>query len=311
MKHQIKEILSFLDKREIKYIFKGNHEETLKGYSSLFNYKVNSMTFIAPMYSFKEIQEQYKDMMIKLIIIGEQEEKNQMFENTIQLKEPKKIFFMIIEELFLKEINERQRSITTNSSGNNQDSIISPNAVIGKNVSIGKGCVIESEVTIGDNTQIHHNVVIRSNTRIGSDCKIYSGTVIGESGFNPFKNEDNTRTMLKHYGGVTIKNNVLIGANCNIHKGSIDDTVLEQGVKVNSMAHIAHNCEIGENTVITVPTYICGSVKIGKECHIAAVTIRNQCTVGDKATLGLGAVVVKDVDKGATVVGNPAKKLKR
>src|SRR5699024_6387846 len=101
--------------------------------------------------------------------------------------------------------------------------------------------------------------------------------------------------MLSHYGGVTIQDNVHIGENCNISQGSIDDTVIKQGVKMNSNVRVAHNVVIGENTVITINTHICGSVVIGKNCHIAATAIRNQCKVGEGATIGLGSVVVKDV----------------
>ena len=113
--------------------------------------------------------------------------------------------------------------------------------------------------------------------------------------------------MLKHYGGVVIGDNVHIGDNCVIIRGAIDDTIIHKGVKLNTLVHIAHNDVVGENTIITSPCHVCGSVTIGDDCHIAGVTIRNQCSIGDKTTVGLGAVVVNDVRDNVTVVGIPAK----
>src|SRR5699024_2880028 len=116
-------------------------------------------------------------------------------------------------------------------------SYISKDAILGKNVKIGVGCVIEPNVQIGDNTVLHHNVVVRSGTKIGENCIVKSGTIIGESGFNPSTQEDGTKKLLKHFGGVTIENDVHIGANCNIHKGSIEDTIIESRVKINAKVH--------------------------------------------------------------------------
>ena len=135
---------------------------------------------------------------------------------------------------------------------------------------------------------------------------IHSGVIIGEYGFGYVLDENGNKVMLRHYGGVTIEDNVHIGDNCIIIRGAIDDTVIHHGVKINTLVHIAHNDSIGAGTLITSPCHVCGSVNIGKNCHIAGVTIRNQRNVGDRAVVGLGAVVVKDVDAGTTVVGNPA-----
>src|SRR5699024_10207907 len=245
----------------------------------------------------------------QLIIADPSEDIFDCFANVIQINNPKSIFFSLLNEFF--DENSKRDSITEDTNLINKRSFISEKAVIGKNVKIGVGCVIEENVVIGDNTEIHHNVVIRGKTKIGENCTIFSGTVIGERGFNPLTLEDKSREMLKHYGGVTIEDEVHIGDNCCIIRGAIDDTIIKKGAKLNTMVHVAHNCIIGENTVITMPTHICGSVSIGDNCHIAAIVIRNQCNVGDGAVLGLGAVVVKDVPARATVIGNPAKPIKK
>lgn len=305
---QISDLLSYLDEQRYDYEFVGDKYQDIEGYSTLFNYKKNTITFISTLNKFLDYKHKFERRKIQLILSGFEENDIDCAVNTIKTQYPKKMFFDLLNKFYgnpsisnnLIEYNHR-----------NNSSFISEKAQIGENVKIGHGCVIEDDVIIGDNTAIHHNVVIRSNTKIGYNCTIYSGTVIGERGFNPYTLEDGTREMLVHYGGVTIKDNVHIGENCCIVRGSLDDTVIESGVKFNTMVHVAHNVHIEENTAITMPTHFSGSVHIGKNCHIAATTIRNQCTIGDRAVLGLGSVVIKDVAAGETVVGNPAKPLKK
>ena len=306
----IKDILNYLKDNEIEHSFYGDESEVIEGFSTLFNYKNGTMTFISTLYDFRDYKEKFKNKKIKLMITDPSEKIYKCFNNTIQIKRPTNVFFSILDRFFDNKMND-DNPITCNQNEYSKQSFISDKAIIGENVKIGVGCVIEPNVQIGDNTEIHHNVVIKSGTKIGNSCLVHSGTVIGERGFNPYTLDDGTKKMIKHFGGVQIEDNVNIGVNCSIHKGSIDDTIIRKGVKLNAMVHIAHNCVIEENTIITMPTQVCGSVKIGKNCHVAATTIRNQCSIGDNAVLGLGAVVVKDVEKGMTVVGNPARPLEK
>ncbi|MCJ7840668.1 hypothetical protein MUB24_07045 [Lederbergia sp. NSJ-179] len=308
---KIKDILNFLKGKNFDFSFQGNENDSINGFSTLFNYKVETITFISTLYSFKDYKHLFKTKKIRLILTDPSEKVFGCFENIIHVKKPTNAFFSILEHFFGERSNYSEQLITNDSSLYPRQSFISKKALIGKNVKIGIGCVIDEGVIIGDNTEIHHNVVIKSGTKIGRNCTVFSGAVIGERGFNPSTLRDGSRKMLSHFGGVTIEDNVHIGVNCSIHKGSIDDTVIREGVKLNTMVHVAHNCIIGENTVVTMPTQICGSVKIGKNCHVAATTIRNQCEIGDNAVLGLGSVVVKDVGAGMTVVGNPAKPLQK
>lgn len=305
----IGEIIELLRGKNYNFIFHGDKNDIINGFSTLFNYKQNTMTFVSSLNKFNDYKELFKSKKIKLMIADTSESVSDCFVNTIQIEKPKQAFFTILDYLF--DDNAEEYTITSQEKYYRKHSFVSNNAKIGKNVKIGKGCIIEGNVSIGDNTVIHHNVVIKSNTKIGENCSIFSGVVIGERGFNPSTQKEGNRIMLKHYGGVTIENDVHIGENCCLIRGSIDDTIIKQGAKLNTMVHVAHNCVIGENTVITMPTHICGSVIIGRNCHIAANTIRNQCTIGDNAILGLGSVVVKDVAKGLTVVGNPAKPLEK
>lgn len=307
----IKEVLDFLKEENQEFNFIGDKNEFVKGFSTLFNYKQNTMTFISSLNKFENHQNLFNNKKIQLIITDPTENVYDCFTNVIQIEKPKSAFFSLLDKFFNNNSTNNNPIITNNPIVYNRNSFVSKNAVIGENVRIGYGCVIEDDVHIGDDTIIHHNVVIRNKTSIGQNCTIFSGTIIGESGFNPLKSQADHRNMVRHYGGVTIKDNVHIGDNCNISRGTIEDTVINQGVKINKQIIIAHNVFIDKNTVFTAPTFVGGSVHIGKNCHIAASVIRNQCTIGDNAVLGLGSVVVKDVEARDTVIGNPARSMRK
>ena len=306
---RISDIISYLNSEKIGYSLTGVKDGEVNGYSSLFNYKDETMTFVAPERHFIDYEKDFRGKTIRLIIMSYEEEDYPCFESVIHVKDPRAVFFGIIDGVLDKPAGEEITGISSNPDTYRSNSYIAPTAKIGKNVKIGVGCVIEGNTEIGDNTEIHHNVIIRNKTRIGKNCMIHSGVIIGEYGFGYIINEFGEKVMLRHYGGVTIEDNVHIGDNSMIIRGAIDDTVVHKGVKLNTLVHIAHNDEIGENTLITSPCHVCGSVKIGKNAHIAGTTIRNQRNVGDDAVVGLGAVVVKNVEPGVTVVGNPAKEM--
>ncbi|HLR19116.1 MAG TPA: UDP-3-O-(3-hydroxymyristoyl)glucosamine N-acyltransferase [Staphylococcus sp.] len=304
----VKEILTYLTDNNYTYQFEGNKTDEIKGYSTLFNYIKETMTFVSTLNEFKDYQPMFTDKNINLILCGYDENNINCANNIIKTQYPKKMFFDILDAFYGEESNTNNLFEFPDKS---KSTFISNKAIIGENVKIGHGCVIEDNVIIGDNTTLHHNVIIRNNTKTGQNCTICSGTVIGETGFNPLRNINEQRTMVKHYGGVLLEDDVHIGDNCTISKGTIDDTVIRAGVKINKQVVIAHNVHIEVNTVITTPTFIAGSVKIGANCHIAATSIRNQCVIGDGATLGLGSVVVNDVKENETVVGIPAKPLNK
>lgn len=265
------------------------------------------MTFIVPERRFADHLAQFEHKSIAFMIIGENEKDHDTFSSVIRVRDPRAVFFLLLDELFVTVPGEEITGISQDPRVYSKHSFISDTAIIGRNVKIGVGCVIEGNVIVGDDTEIHHNVVIRNKTTIGRNCTIHSGTIIGEYGFGYIVDDKHEKQMLKHYGGVRIEDNVHIGDNCVIIRGAIDDTVIHNGVKLNTMVHIAHNDEIGAGTLVTSPCHICGSVTIGENCHIAGSIIRNQRRVGANAVVGLGAVVVKDVEAGVTVIGDPAK----
>lgn len=195
-------------------------------------------------------------------------------------------------------------------TGIHPSAIIEPGTKFSESVYVGANCYIGKEVKIGDNTEIHHNVVILGNVSIGQNCYIKSGVVIGEEGFGFEVNEEGIPEHFPHTGKIEIGNNVFIGANTTIERGTIGATVVGDNVKIDDLVQIGHNSRTGKNTMITVGSVLCGGVIVGNNCYIAPhVTVREKVVVEDNCFLGMGAVVLKNVEKGKTIIGNPGKVL--
>ena len=290
---KISDLLDFLKREEIPFDFTGNAEETVERFSSLSRYQPGAFTWVK---AEKNIPDGFDLSRIALAIASEGVEGN--FRNVIHTPQSKRAFFSAIERFY--GVEEERPAV-------GQFTYISPKVKLGKNVRIGHNCTLDGEITVGDNTVIWHNVVIVNRVSIGRDCEIKSAAVIGHDGYGYTEDENHHKTMIRHYGGVTIGDDVLIGENVCISRGTIDDTILESGVKIDALGHIAHNCWFERDSAMSVPCSVSGSVHIGRNGYLAGNIIRNQCTIGENAFVGLGAVVVKDVEPGQTVVGNPAK----
>lgn len=188
---------------------------------------------------------------------------------------------------------------------------VDPAAKIGKDVSIGTNVVIGPQVSIGNGTSIQHNVVIVGQVKIGSMCVIKSNAVIGEEGFGFEYSEFGVPEHFPHIGSIEIGNNVWVGAGSTIERAHIHKTIIKNNVKIDDLVQVGHNCVIGENSLITSGTVLCGAAVVGKNCWIAPnSSIKERVKIGDNVLVGLGAVVIKDVPAKTVVVGNPAKKLR-
>lgn len=157
--------------------------------------------------------------------------------------------------------------------------VIHEGVTLGENVRIESGCVISFDVVIGDNTVLHPNVVIEHATVIGSNCTIYAGVAIGTDGFG-YERDGDAYLKIPQIGNVIIGNDVDIGANATIDRGALLDTIIHDGVKLDNLVQVAHNVEIGKNTVISSFTGIAGSTKIGENCLIGGgVGIRDNIEI--------------------------------
>lgn len=196
-------------------------------------------------------------------------------------------------------------------AGIHPSATIDKEAKIHPSAHISAGCVV-GKASIGADTILMPNVVIYDNVTIGEDCLFQAGVVIGTDGLGCTRDEKGKLTKFPHLGGVVIGNHVEIGANSQIAKGSFSDTVIENGCKMNGLCFIAHNCHLEENVWITGNTMLCGSVHVKKNSTIfSSVIIRDQRTIGEGVTVGMGSVVTKNIPDGEIWIGNPAKKFER
>ncbi len=191
------------------------------------------------------------------------------------------------------------------------------NVTIGDNVILGKDTIIEPYVFIDHNVIIGDKCIIKSGSRImknviiGNDVVICDNSVIGGQGFGVERDGEKT-IRIPHIGGVIIGNNVEVGALNTIASGTIYPTIIEDYVKTSDQVHIAHNCKIKKSTLIAGCVNISGSTVIGEKSWIGPnSTIRNKLYIGNNSFIGMGAVVVKNVDDGFTVIGNPAKPINK
>ncbi|MGB7816807.1 MAG: UDP-3-O-(3-hydroxymyristoyl)glucosamine N-acyltransferase [Methylotenera sp.] len=183
--------------------------------------------------------------------------------------------------------------------------VIEANVALGNNVKIGAGCVIERNSSIADNTTLEANVTIKHDCQIGKNCHLFSGCVIGNDGFGYAEESgpDNTKHWVKipQVGRVVIHDYVDVGANTTIDRGAIDDTVIEEGVKMDNLIQVAHNCRIGAHTVIAGCVGIAGSAVIGKHCRIGgAAMILGHLSITDNVTISPGSMIMRSINKAGT-----------
>lgn len=188
---------------------------------------------------------------------------------------------------------------------------IDPAARIGRNCRIGAFSVVEADCEIGDNVEIGNHVTIKNGSRIGKDCVIQHHVTIGSEGVAFHRAADDSWHFFPHHGIAWIGDRVTIGSHSVIVRGMLQNTVVGNGCKLGNYVNVAHNCEIGENCWISSKVLFCGGVKLEPDVRLAAgVSISSYVQVGRGARIGLGSVVTKDVDAGASMFGNPAKPLR-
>lgn len=216
-------------------------------------------------------------------------------------------------------------SMKPQKTGIDSLAFISPKATIGKNCYIGAFAFIGDGVVIGDNTQIFPNTYIGDKVTIGNDCiinpnvtiyqgciinnrvTIHSGTVIGADGFG-FAPSENGYDKIPQIGIVTIEDDVEIGANTCIDRSTMGSTYIRKGAKLDNLIQIAHNAEVGKNTVMAAQCGIAGSTKVGDWCMFGGqVGIAGHLHITDHTTVGAQAGITGSIKKeGQTIIGSPA-----
>ena len=186
-------------------------------------------------------------------------------------------------------------------------SYIGKNVILGNNVKIYPNSFVGDNAVIGDNVTIFAGGKIYSETVIGNNCTIHSGAIIGSDGFGFAPNADGTYKKIPQIGNVVIEDDVEIGACTTIDRATMGSTIIRKGVKLDNQIQIAHNVEIGENTVIAAHTAIAGSTKIGKNCMIGGqVGFAGHLTIGDRVKIQGQSGIGKNLADDEVVQGSPA-----
>ncbi|EPI3548281.1 UDP-3-O-(3-hydroxymyristoyl)glucosamine N-acyltransferase [Vibrio vulnificus] len=263
--------------------FYGDSEQLIRTVGSLENIESNVLKFA----------NKPKENVLKGIVIGLD---GVEAETVLLSKNPRLDFCRALQFLIDSEVLVRKNIITS----------------IDNSAIIANSAVIEDGVSIGERTIIEHNVTIHQGTVIGSNTIIRANSVIGAQGFGFEKSDEGIWYRFPHLGRVIIGNNVEIGALNSVCIGALDNTVINDGVKTDNLVHIAHNCQIGKNSILTACTELSGGVFLGEGVWMGPNSSTMQkVSIGDSAVVGLGSVVTKNVEAGNTVAGAPAKVIKR
>ena len=202
---------------------------------------------------------------------------------------------------------------------------------IGKKVYIGDFAYVGKNASVGDYTKVYEHVFIGDGVKVGSHCIIYPGVriypgmeigdnviihanaVIGSDGFGFAPLEDGTWKKIEHTGNVIIEDDVEIGANVCVDKSQMGSTVIRKGTKIDNLCQVAHNVEIGRNTVMAAQTGIAGSAKLGEHCIVGGqVGIAGHITLADNTTIAAQSGIMGNVkEEGQTLMGTPAFPLKQ
>jgi len=292
----------------------GNPEITVSYVSKIEDGKPGTISFLAnPKYT-----QFIYDTKASIVLIN----------NDLELEKEVDTTLIKVEDAYsaFAKLLEVYNTIKLNKVGLAKNASIDPTAKVGKDVYIGELAVIAKNAVIEDNAKIYPQVFVGENSKIGfnstlfagvkiysdnvvgKNCIIHSGAVIGSDGFGFAPQEEGNYKKIAQIGNVVIEDSVEIGANTTIDRATMGSTFIRKGVKLDNLIQIAHNVDIGDNTVISAQTGISGSTRIGKNCMIGGqVGIVNHLEIADEVKIAAQSGIGKSITKkGEIVQGSPA-----
>ncbi len=297
----------------------GDPHIQISGFNGIGEASNGDLTFIDDL----KYLEQLKNTKASLVLISESISASGEIPNTvcyIQVSNPR---------MALTTLLWHYKNLSEQKSGISKGAIIHESATIGSDVYIGHvsvgtdtsignhskiydGASIDNSVTIGDRCVIHQGARILQGSIIGNDCTIQANAIIGSDGFGFVPNSENNYIKIPHIGNVVLEDHVEIGANTTIDKGTMGSTIIRKGVKLDNLIQVAHNVEIGENTVIAAQTGIAGSTKIGKNCMIGGqVGIVGHLEIANEVKIAAQSGIGHSIkEEGAIYQGSPAFKIR-
>ncbi len=204
---------------------------------------------------------------------------------------------------YFARVSQLFNPVVVQASGVHPSAVISAKAKLGAGVSIGPGCVIGDDVVIGDDSCLYPRVVIYPRCTLGKRVVAHSGAVIGADGFG-IAPDGGRWVKIPQIGGVRIGDDVEIGANTTIDRGALDDTVIEEGVKLDNQVQVGHNVRIGAHSAVAGCVGIAGSADIGRHCTIGgAAMIHGHITIVDHVHVSAGTLISRSLLKPGTYTG--------
>lgn len=295
-------------------IVEGNPEEKVDNISKIEEGKPGTLSFLAnPKYT-----PYIYETSASIVLVNEDFQPEKPVASTlIRTKDAYSAFAKLLQTYM--KLKEKRHGVANTA-------IIADGAYISEDAYIGEYVVIESGVKIGKNALIYPHSFIGLNTKIGDDvtlysgvniypetiignhCTIHSGTVIGSDGFGFAPQQDNNYEKVPQIGNVIIEDYVEIGSNCAIDRATMGSTIIRKGVKLDNLIQVAHNVEIGENTVMAAQTGISGSTKVGKNNMFGGqVGLAGHIETADEVRIGAQSGIASSIkEKGLTVLGSPA-----
>ena len=291
----------------------GNPDVEVSKLSKIEEGTEGSLTFLA--------NPKYKPFIYKtkasITIVNRDFEAEEVLDTTlIKVEDAYKSFSKLLEyynQVKLNKTGIEQPSFISESSKMGEQVYVGAFSYLGENVRLGDNVKIYPNVYIGDNVVIGDNVIIFAGAKIysesviGNYCVIHSGAIVGADGFGFAPNEKGEFQKVPQTGNVIIEDHVDIGAGTTIDRATLGSTIIRRGVKLDNQIQIAHNVEIGENTVIAAQTGIAGSTKIGKNCMIGGqVGIVGHIVIGDRVRIQAQSGIGRNVKDDETLQGSPA-----
>jgi UDP-3-O-[3-hydroxymyristoyl] glucosamine N-acyltransferase len=204
---------------------------------------------------------------------------------------------------YFARVSQLFNPVVLQPSGVHPSAVVASTARLGKGVSIGAGCVIGDEVVIGHDSCLYPRVVIYPRCSLGNRVVIHSGVVIGADGFG-IAPDAGRWVKIPQIGGVRIGDDVEIGANTTVDRGALDDTVIEEGVKIDNQVQIGHNVRIGAHSAVAGCVGIAGSADIGRHVTIGgAAMIHGHITIADHVRVSAGTLISRSLAKPGTYTG--------
>ncbi len=245
---------------------------------------------------------------------------NDLDTTLIKVEDAYAAFTKLLEYYNMVKLNKtgiEQPSFISDSAKYGDNLYLGAFSYLGDNVSIGNNVKIFPNVHIGDNVVIGENSIvfsgakIYSDTIIGNSCVINSGVIIGADGFGFAPNQDGSYKKIPQIGNVILEDHVDVGAGTTIDRATMGSTIIRKGVKLDNQIQIAHNVEIGKNTVIAAQTGIAGSTKVGENCMIGGqVGIAGHITIGNNVKIQAQSGIARNVKDDEVLQGSPALPIK-